>query len=229
MRKVKPRGVRTPRTVRRRTLLKWSAMSVQRAGGMVIFSRGGIGDGGAAFGGAEEEFFERGVVADVGEGGAGVGDGAEEEGLTVMQDQQVCAEILDEGEQVRADDDGCAGSGALADGIFHGANAVRIQAGEGLVEEDGFGVVEVGAADGDFLAHAAGEFLGEGVSVGREFELIEERFGGGLEVVDAVGAGDELKMFPDGEGVEKFGVVGDVGEEAFGGDGVAGEVMAGDE
>ena len=48
-----------------------------------------------AFGGAEEDFFERGVI-DGGEGGTGVADLAEIEVLPAMQYQQMAAQAFDE-------------------------------------------------------------------------------------------------------------------------------------
>src|ERR1051326_906245 len=45
----------------------------------------------------------------------------------------------------------------------------------------------------------------------------------------AIGGGDELEVFPDGERVEELGVVGDVGQQALGGDGFGGDIVAADE
>src|SRR5437764_1262304 len=106
------------------------------------------------------------------------------------------------------DDDGRAGGGDAFYGIFHGADASGVQAGEGFVEEDGGGAMEVGAANGDLLAHAARELAGERILFLSQLKAIEELAGVGLVIGDAVGGGDELEVFPDSEGFEELGVVG---------------------
>ena len=61
-------------------------------------------------GGAEEDLFERRVGARLGKDVAGVLHLAEEQALAVVEDQQVGAQVLDEVEEVRTDQDGGAGA-----------------------------------------------------------------------------------------------------------------------
>jgi len=83
-----------------------------------------------------------------------------------MQNQKMGAEVSYQRKQVGADDDGRAGGGALAHGFFHRSDAMGIEAGEGLIEKDRLRMVQIGAADRDFLPHAARQFLSQRIPLG---------------------------------------------------------------
>ena len=138
------------------------------------------------------------------------------------------ADLLEQMEQMGAEDDGRAVAGALQNGVLHAADPERVEAGERLVEEHDARAVQEAAGDGEFLLHAAGEFAGELVGFVGDFEFREKRFGEGLVVGDAVDPRDKIEVLADGEVVEEAGFVGEEGEGAFGGDGSGGEVVAGE-
>src|SRR5262245_41052487 len=87
-----------------------------------------------AFGHSEEHVFQRLVCRRA--RGARVGDRPVEERPTTVQDQEMAAHVLDQGQQVRADDDRCVLGGALAQGLLHRADAAWVEARERLVDED---------------------------------------------------------------------------------------------
>ena len=140
-----------------------------------------------------------------------------EEALALVQDQQVSAQVFHQGQQVRADDDRGSGGGSLGDRSFEGPDGVRVQARQGFVEENGLGIVQIGAADRHLLPHPAREFLRHRVALLHQLELLQEGFRPGGEIGHAIGRGDEFEVFPDRQGVEQLGVVGDVGQLALGG------------
>ena len=141
-----------------------------------------------------------------------------------LQNEHVRADFLEEVEEMRAEDDGGALTGAAEDGILHATDAEGVEAGEGLVEEHDPGAVQESAGDGEFLLHAAGELAGELVGFFREFEFFEEWLGEGRVVGDAVYARDEVEVLADREVVEEPGFVGEKRELALGGDGIGGEI-----
>jgi hypothetical protein len=109
---------------------------------------------GCVFGGSKENFF-KGRIGIGADGGAGVGDGAEVDCFAAVEDQQIRAEILHEPEQVGADDDSGAAGGFVAYGGFHLADAVGVQAGEGLVKK-GWRLVCAGPVGAEQAQHLAG-------------------------------------------------------------------------
>ena len=146
-----------------------------------------------------------------------------------MQDEDAADQVLEQRQQVGADDDGGAEGGVLADELLHGAYAARVEAGEGFIEEDGLGMVQETAADGDFLRHAAGQLRGEGVPFLDQLQALEEILGPGVPVPEPVGRRHEAEVLPDGEALEEVWVIGNVGQEELSGDGAADDVVAADQ
>ena len=108
----------------------------------------------------EVDVFEAGVGVDVFEADAELFDRSEESLRAVVEDQHVGAQVLDHRQHVGADHDRGPGGGALAERSLEGADALRVEAGERFVEQDRGGIVQVAAADGEFLPHAAREAAG---------------------------------------------------------------------
>ena len=104
------------------------------------------------------------------------------------------ANLLQQMEQVRADQNGGPGGGALDNGVLHAPDAKGVQAGERLVEEDGAGGVEKAAGDGEFLLHAARQFAGQLVGLVGDFQFLEEAARGFLVIGNVVNSGGEGEM-----------------------------------
>ncbi len=183
--------------------------------------------GTAARGDAEEEVLQAGRLA-AGELGADLGEGAQRDRAAVDDDEDAVAELLHEREQVRGEDDGGARLGAGLERALHLADAERVEAGEGLVEEHQARVVEEAAGDGELLLHAAGELAGEDAGLAVELQLGEQRAGARLPVHDAVEARHQVEVLAHGEVVEEAGLVREERELALGGHGRGGEVVPGD-
>ena len=104
----------------------------------------------------------------------------------------------------------------------HGDAELGVEVGEGLVEEEGDGVADDGAADGGALALAAGELAGAAVE-----ELVDlEQAGGVGDALGDLGAGEAGVLEAEGEvlahghvRVEGVGLE-DHGEAAVGGAGL---------
>ena len=99
--------------------------------------------------------------------------------LAAVHDEHRGTQVLDQRQQMRAEDDGrrrrpgsplfppdggeeegeggMPRGGVVADQVFHGADAVRIEAGHRLVKQQGAGRVQQAAADGHLLTHACGD------------------------------------------------------------------------
>ena len=88
--------------------------------------------------------------------------------------------------------------------------------------------MQIGAADRDFLPHPARQLLRQRVAFLDQLELLQQDLSRGGEVGQAIGRRDEFQVFPDGQGVEQLGVVGNVGQLALGGQWVGDDVVAGD-
>ena len=145
-----------------------------------------------------------------------------------MHDHEPVAEIFDEREQVGAEQDRAAGRGVFADDGLDGADAHRIEARQGLIEHEQARLVEERCADRGLLAHAAGEVRRDGVALGGELESLEELIGAGFPAGEFVRRGDEAEVFEDGEVVEQFRIVGDVGEALLGFDRPGADVESAD-
>ena len=118
---------------------------------------------------------------------------------------------------------------ALADGVFHLANAVGVKASQRFVKQYGTGVVQVSGADRHLLPHAAAQFLGQCVSFGGEFKLVEKAFGFGFVIGHLVSGGRKPHVFPHSESIKKLGVVWHICQLLFGGDGVGHYIMPRDQ
>ena len=89
--------------------------------------------------------------------------------------------------------------------------------------------MQVGAADRHLLPHPPRQLLRHRVALLLQLELAEQRLAPRLEIVHAIGRGDELEVLPDRQRVEELGVVGDIGQLALGRDRVVDDVVPGDE
>src|SRR5580765_9084408 len=99
---------------------------------------------------------------------------------------------------MRADEDSRSRLGALEDRCLERSDSPRIEAGHWLIEEDCLGVVQIGTADRDLLAHAARKILGDRVALFGQLKLLEQSFGRGLPIGDAISGSVEFQMLPDG-------------------------------
>ena len=90
--------------------------------------------------------------------------------LALVQDEHRGDQVLEQRQQVGADDEGGAGGGMFADQFLHGADAARIGPGERLIEEDGPRLVQPAAAGGQLLPHAARQIRGQRVAFLRQFQ-----------------------------------------------------------
>ena len=182
----------------------------------------GAGAGGDCAGAGADYAGAGGVEGGAGEFGEGdfdeggdFGEGAVGDFFALFEDQHVRADFLEQMEQMGTEDDGRAVAGALQNGVLHAADSERVEAGEWLVEEHDARAVQEAAGDGEFLLHAAGEFAGELVGFVGDFEFLEQRFGEGLVVGDAVDPRDEIQVLADREVVEEARFVGEEGEGAL--------------
>src|SRR6516162_1860940 len=100
---------------------------------------------------------------------------------------------------MRADDERGSVSCQFSDGVFHRANAVRVEARQRLVKENSLGLMEIPATDCDFLTHAAGKFGGQRLSFLDQLELLQKCFRAIRPVRQSVSCGHETKVLPDGE------------------------------
>ncbi len=152
----------------------------------------------------------------VGEGGHVVG----EEETAAVEVADVAGEGFDLGEVVRGEEDGALG-GALKEAFDEFVADERVEAGEGLVEDDERGAVGEDAGEGDLHLHAAGEMLE--LAVEREIELAEELLLEGA-VPGGIEGAEVVEEVADGHPVGHFLVLGDVADA---GEDFAGDVGAG--
>ena len=168
------------------------------------------------------------VRVDVFETRAQLVDRSEESLHAAIQDQDVRAQVLDHRQHVRADDDRGALRGALSQRPLEDANSLRVEAGERLVEQDRLRIVQVAAADGQLLPHAAREVAGRRVEFRGQLELVEQREGLGAGIGDSVDARVEREVLFDGQVGKQRRIVGHEGESRLGRDRVGVDVEAGD-
>ena len=106
---------------------------------------------------------------------------------------------------------------AQGDRRFEGTNGVGVKTSQGLVEQDGLGIVQIRATNRDLLPHPAREFLRHRAAFLHKLELLQQGFRFGSEVGYAIGRRDEFQVFPDRQGLEQFRVIRNVGQLALGG------------
>src|SRR5260370_190570 len=105
-------------------------------------------------GGAEEDFFEIRVARLLGESASDFLHGAVNDFAAILEDKDMRTDFLDEMQQVRADNDRRAVARAFEDGIFHSADANRIEASKRFIEIDDPGRMEKAASNRKLLFHA---------------------------------------------------------------------------
>ena len=113
------------------------------------------------------------------------------------------ADLLDQVQQVRADDDGRPLARALQDRVLHAPDADGVQAGERLVKVDHPGRVEQPAGDGQFLLHAAGKLAGQGVLFAGDLQLFQQLVGHRLVVLHLVNPRGERQVLLHGQVIEQ--------------------------
>src|SRR4051794_21517239 len=116
MTKTIPFGFRSPASARRPSARAWSRMRSSREGGMLrmandVADQWVIGYRGISLSRPEKHILQRCVGIDSRERGPGLGERSAEELLPLVEDEQVRAQVFDEEEQVRADDDRRAAGG----------------------------------------------------------------------------------------------------------------------
>src|SRR5450756_306261 len=149
-----------------------------------------------------------------------VGNGAVGHAPSVANDEELGAQLLDESEEVRAEDDRYAGAGAGRDGGAHAAHARRIETGEGFIEHERLRIVQQSAGDGELLLHAAREFGGQTAAPVEEFEFPEEGSYSLFRIGNGVESRDEAQVLFDGEIVEQVRFVRDEREGTLGADAI---------
>ena len=171
-----------------------------------------------------EDAFEGGFGHDFAEAGDGiVGDDA-----AFAQDEDGVRHLLDDFEDVGAVEDHAlpGGEGMQQTAEDHGG--VDVEAGEGFVEDEEFGVVEQGGEQENLLAHALGVPSEPGVAIVPEADEAEEFVHFGFE--DAAGnaaqTAGELEVFAAAEVGIEVGLLGDVAEAALEALEVAADVLA---
>ncbi len=108
------------------------------------------------------------------------------------------------------------------------ADSLRVETRERLVEEDGLRIVQVGAADGELLPHAAREVAGRRAEFRGQLKLVEQSQGLRLCIAHSVDAGVERQVLFDGQVVKQGRVVGHEGQSRLGGDRIGIDIKAGD-
>ena len=93
----------------------------------------------------------------------------------LLNDQHEIAELLDEMQKMRAEDDRCAVVRSTGDRLFHAPDAEGIEAGQRLVEDQNVGRVYESAGDHQFLFHPAGELGRQRFAFVAQLEFIEQR------------------------------------------------------
>jgi len=139
-------------------------------------------------------------------------------------------EAFDDGEDVRGEKYGDAALGEAFEQVADGFGGDRIDAFEGFVEEEHFGIVEKREGERGFLAHAVGAVIGEGVTAVFEGESAEEIVGAacGFLFGQAVDGAGHLEVLFDGEVVEEAEVFGEDSDGGFECEGLTLDVEAGD-
>ena len=133
-----------------------------------------------------------------------------------VDDGDAVAEALDDFEHVGGEKDGGAALHLVEQDVLHEARADGVDAFEGLVHEEEFGMVDEGGGHGDALAHAFGVFADD-FAVGLKLKEVHEAAGAldGLRAREGVHAADEFEELDAGEAVEEEGLVGDEADLLF--------------
>ncbi len=157
-----------------------------------------------------EDAFERGLAHQV----AQVLDGIVGHHLALAEDQDGGADLLHDLEDVRAVEDDLAAVGECAQQAAEHERGGDVETGEGLVEDEDFGIVEQGGGEQNFLTHALGVGGERLVAIVPEPEGAEELVHLGLEhgARNSAEAAHQLQVFAAREmGVEVrlFGHVAD--------------------
>ena len=115
-----------------------------------------------------------------------------------VQDDDVCAEALDDFKLMRVEEDDLAAAGELLDEAAEDEGGADVEAGKGLVEEDELGVVQQSGGEEDLLAHALGVAGHRDVAVGVEIAIEEDA--GARRIFSAAGlAGRSRRPATTGE------------------------------
>src|SRR5262245_27226027 len=106
---------------------------------------------------AKEYFFQLRVVCQTSEGRASGCNGTKEPRAAMMQSEKMRAKILDQGQQMRTDDNRRAVPCPFDNGLLECSDTSRIQAGQRFVKEDCRRLVKIAATDRNLLPHSARE------------------------------------------------------------------------
>src|SRR4051812_4164333 len=112
--------------------------------------------------------------------------------------EQLGAELFDEVQEVRAEDDGGAAFCAGRDGVLHLAHAAGIETRQRLIENQSARVVEQSASDGQFLPHTARQLGRQAGALVGQLKLGQQRCDARLDVGDAIQLCGEPEVFLDG-------------------------------
>src|SRR5207249_6087721 len=80
-----------------------------------------------------------------------VGYGSERHNSTSLHDEDASTDLLDEMEEMGAQDDGGSSGGSPHDRGFHPPDSHRVEPGEGFVQQESLRVMEKATGDGQFL------------------------------------------------------------------------------
>src|SRR5262245_674430 len=114
--------------------------------------------------GVKEDFLQRRLPAHLWEAAAGRVERAAKQRLPLGQDQQMGAQVFDHRQQVRTEHDCRLGLGPLSDRRLEHANAMRIESGHRLIEQNGARLMQIRTRDRDLLPHPARQTLRQGVA-----------------------------------------------------------------
>ena len=164
----------------------------------------------------EEDFLERVLAADA---GAQFGQRAFGDQLAVIDDADALGHAFGHFEDVGGHDDGDTLAHLVEQHLLDLPGRAGVEAGQRLVEDDQFRIVDEGAGERDLLQHALGEAAAALMRVRGEAEPFDQLGGAGLRLprVDLPEAGDEFEIFVGGEPVIDHRLVGNPGDDRFGG------------
>src|SRR5687767_14149443 len=118
----------------------------------------GTGNPGRLLSGVQKDFLQPRAVAQRSKLAAHFGERAVRDFSPAPENEQVRADLLHEVQKMRADDDDRAVARTLHNGIFHPANAQRVQPGQRFIKKNHARRMEQSAGDDEFLLHAARKF-----------------------------------------------------------------------
>src|SRR3954469_3149602 len=133
-----------------------------------------------------------------------LGERAECDALAATNDEDASAQLLDERQEMRAENDSRPLPSAVRDGGAHPAHAAGIQSGERLVQHQHARVVQKAACNGQLLLHPARKLRGQGGTLLGDLELVEERADACFRVGHAIQPSDETEVLLDGEVIEQM-------------------------